>query len=409
MVSDYNIWIAILGLASIWSIFFFYSFGFYSYRSYKAVESPKAPDNEDDTFLFSGIYEWKAWQYILSGILCWLCSILAARFYTSRGFTQVISGLFRGDQAAYSIYQHYVIDANIGTFSLTKIPYILMLVYCTVMLLWTMVGLIMSGEKLVLFKIVHLLNVILAYYYFGVARGTNFEMYIVFVILVYSLLNRPGNTLKDERRRKRSIIIIAALAVVVVIIFRAVVAARGNVFRNQICTEIKYDPNKWISQTFPTITNMGLSVFRYFGFGIFTIGMIVDKVFLQDATGVIAHLIPCGFTLIKGEDLPSITREVVDIGVGWVPDYISFINSTGLIFTFAIFFLLGCLSARLYKSKRAALLKNLIGAVIFLEMLSIPVGNFIATSTPNEISILLILIWYFKGKRHISIGRRRII
>lgn len=403
-VSDYKINIALIGLYAIWLIYIAYAVGFRLAKDDVKISEPNIESGNYDRFFFSGISNWKPWMYILAAAFAWLCTILAGQFYTSRGFVSVISGLFNGAKA-YSIYQHYVISANIGRLTLNKIPYILMLVYSTVILFWSVPGLLLSGKKMKPVQMIYLGSVILSYFYFGLARGTNFEMYIIFVLIVYCLLNKSSGTGMDPKMRRRAFAAILVMGTVIVLIFRAVIAARGNVFNYQICTEITYNPDRLFSQTFPVLSNIGLSVFRYFGFGIFTIGMSIDKLVLEPAGGLLAFIVPQGFSMIFNENLLALTRQTVDIGVGWVPDYFSFINTLGLPLTLALFFLLGVLVGRLEYSDRSKLLKDLIGAVVFLEMLSIPVGNFISTSTPNELTILLILLWYLKGRANFSFGR----
>lgn len=405
-VSDYNPAIAAAGLLCIWPVYCAYSLGFKSIKGYSNSETKY--DGNNEKFLFSQIAEWKPIQYFSASFISWMCSAMAARFYTGRGFFRVIRGLFNGERA-YSIYQHHIIEAKIGTFTLRKIPFILMLVFTTVILFWSMLGLLASEKKMTKIQIVYLVSAVASYFYFGIARGTNFEMYIIFVLFVFCLLNRTGNTKKDMKKQRKAIVGLSVLAVGVVLIFRMVVAARGNVFRNQICTEIVFDETRLISRLFPTITNIALSVFRYFGFGIFTIGMVMDRIVLNTIQGIVAYCMPMGFELFFGNDLMSITRKTVDIGVGWVPDYISFINTFGLFLTLFLFYFIGKLIGGLQLSNRARLLKNLISMVAFLEMLSLPVGNFIATSTPNELAVLLILLWYFKGNLHITVGRKRLL
>lgn len=395
LVSDYSILTAFLGLLAVWSVYLAYSLGFRSVPYDKALENINYSNNknDDDKFIFSNINEWKSWQYVFAGVLCWLCSLLAARFYTSRTFLSVIRGLLIGENG-YSIYQHYVIEANIGVLSIQKIPYILMLVFCTVLLFWSVLGIGLSGTKKRPIQWVFLALVLSSYYYFGLARGTNFELYIIFILIMYSLLNRGGNTKQDRRKRRRAIVVITIVAVLFILLFRFIVALRGNEFNYQICPELHYDPEKWFSQLFPTITNMGLSIFRYFGYGIFTIGTVISEVCMESIRGIIAFLIPFGTDLLFHENLMTITRHTVDIGVGWVADYFAIVNMLGIPLMLTVFVMLGRLNARLYTSNRAKLLKDLIGALIFIQMISIPVGNFITISTPNKLTAALVILWF---------------
>ena len=393
LVSNYPISTAILGLINLWGVYLAFSLG---YRSIRRTEDFNEYDlSEDDKFLFSSIVEWKTWQYFLAGILCWVSSIAAARFYTSRSFSTVIHGLLTGENG-YSVYQHYVIEANIGVLSIRKIPFILMLVFITVMLFWTVLGIMLSGRKLTRVQIVYLIAVLGAYYFFGLARGTNFELYTAFILVMYGLLNRGSNSLKDRRKRRRAIIIISIGAFIVVLIFRSMVALRGNVFNYQICPELRYNPDRLFSQLFPAITNIGLSIFRYFGYGIFTIGTVLNEVTLNSLRGIVAHSVPLGYELLFNENLTDIVRSTVDVGVGWVADYFSFVNYLGFPLMLVLFLALGRMNAKLFLSKRAKLLKDLVGALLFVQMLSLPVGNFISISTPNKLTTILVVLWYCK-------------
>ena len=392
-VSNYPIISAFFGLVSLWSMYFAFAIGYKSVRVNVNFDCNDLV--EEDKFFFSNIVDWKNWQYFISSVFCWISSILAARFYTSRSFSSVIRGLFTGVNG-YLIYQRHVVEASIGVLSIRKIPFILMLMFITVMLFWSVLGIMLSGRKITIIQIIYLISIVLSYYYFGLARGTNFELYTVFVLVMYGLLNRGSNSQRDRKKRRKAIIIISLSAFMVVLIFRYMVALRGNVFNYQICSELKYNPDSMLSRTFPILTNIGLSIFRYFGYGIYTIGTIINEVTLNSFKGIVAHLIPFGYELLFNDTLPNIVRDTVDVGVGWVADYFSIVNCLGFPLMLMLLFVLGRMNARLLLSNRAKLLKDLVGALLFIQMLSIPVGNFIAISTPNKLTTIFVLLWYSK-------------
>ena len=396
LISDYKFIYALFGLGSIWCVYLFFAAG---YQSVKRNDDSEVFFNKS-RFPFSGVSEWKPFQYLFCDIICWASTILAARFYTSRGFVRVVSGLFNGE-AAYSIYQSYARNVN-SSFSVVKIPYILMLTFLTAMLIWSATGILIEVERIKPIQLFHLTSLFLSYLYFGIARGTNFEMYIAFVALVYCILNRKNR--KNDANSKKSIIIVLLLGFLVVVIFRIVVEARGVSFVNRICKEITYLPDRMISRLFPALTNMMTSIFRYLGWGTFTIGVYKYDIVLEGFKGIIANLMPLGFRTLFGSNLPDIIRATVSVGVGWVPDYMTFVDYLGLPLFFIFIFLLGRLGAWLKFSPRIPqLLADVIGLLVFIEMLSIPVGNFLFTSTPNMLTVLAAALWYLYEK--ISIRR----
>ena len=391
LVSDYEFSYAFWGLTILWSVYFAFSVGYHSSK-WLSIQEETIEKKEPFPFPFAQIADWKTGYYLLCGIACWICVILAGRFYTSRGLIQVISGLFTGERA-YSIYQSYARIVN-QSFSIRKVPYILMLTYSTVVLFWGSAGIILSGKKIKISQYVFLVLVYTAYIYFGIARGTNFEVYIAFIVLVYCILNRQFGGAR--RLNKQALIWVGILGIGVIIIFRLVVGARGITFRNNICTEIRYDPERFVSKYFPIVTNMMTSIFRYLGWGIYTFGAFFNDVISDSFKGFFASLLPLGYPLIFNADLPTIIRDTVDVGVGWVPDHMTFINYFGMFGYALILFVTGRLAAQItYSHNIPNILSGLIGLIIFIEMLSIPVGNFLITSTPNTLTALIIVFWYY--------------
>lgn len=391
LVSDYNVSYAFFGLVSLWLIYLFFSMGFTSVKENDFDE----PTLTKTKFLFSNIMMWKPYQYILCDTTCWISTILAGKFYTSRGFIRVVSGMVNGE-TAYSIYQSYARTVN-SHFSLAKIPYILMLTYLTVILIWSASAIIIEVASIKPIQYCHLISVFLSYLYFGIARGTNFEMYIAFVVIVYCILNRKMKS--NKRISKRQVITVILLGFIVIIIFRLVLEARGIELTNAICQEINYLPERAVSKLFPVLTSLMTSIFRYLGWGSFTIGVYKYEIVLGSIEGFIANLIPFGYRTLYSRSLPDIMRNTISVGVGWVPDYMTFIDFLGLPLFLASLIILGRLGACKSKSsKMPALLVDVIDILIFIEMLSIPVGNFLAVSTPNKLTALFAFLWYLDAK-----------
>lgn len=400
-VSDYKITHALWGLIAIWVAFFAYEFGF---KSVERRQETPAQTLAPDTPAFAEVSSWRTGTYLLHMVLAWVCSILAARYYTGYGFMRVLSGLASGE-SLYVHYQNYFQEAGLASFSLLKIPFILMLMYVTVILFVSFLGILASGKKITLKHLVYLGSIGLAYYYFGISRGTNFEMYIIFVLLAYCLLCRtPVRKNPAKAKSKYSAVIwVGALGLVAIGIFQVVLTERGYVFRNDICEEIHYNPNSFIASRFPAIASLGLSVFSYLGYGIYAIGAAIEEIVLTSPQNTAALFVPMAYEALIGQELPQILRETIAIGVRWVPDWVSLTGLLGLPVFLAMMFFLGRITAKSYAVQLPKLLQNLVCALSFLFMLSLPVGNFIFASTANLGLLFFAVVWYIM-QRHIRIS-----
>lgn len=406
-VSDYKFSYAFIGILFVWATYFGLKLGFCSTKG-KAYNtdgrSNSSKTSVHDSFPLSNISFWPVWKYIIALITSWISAILTARFYTGRNFTLVIQGVL-GDNSAYNSYQSYFVQNNIGSFSISKIPYILMLAYLTIITIWSIVGILLSNRKNGIWRVLYVIGVTLAYAYFGAARGTNFETYIIFIILAYCLLQKSGG-IKGKSLKYLLIVIIAGI--ILVFIFRARVIARGVEFQNNICPEITFNNNSFLARNFPSLVNIGLSVFGYLGYGIFCIGVTISDICFRSVEDFVGFLIPFGHRIFNDATLSDTLSHTISMGARWTPDFVNLIDVTGILLYFVVLFLLGKFLRKSYKIKAPDLLKNIIGALIFIEMLSIPVGNFLVASTSNEIMLLFVLIWVLQyGGVQVTLSKSR--
>ena len=122
-VSDYEISHAFPGLLCMWLTFLIFNWGFNSYKKTTKAPLVNIVKQEGKPYPFSKIMIWPARRYVIAAIATWICSIMSERYYTGKGVTAVIKGAF-GGASAYNDYQRYFSENNLGTFSLSKIPYI---------------------------------------------------------------------------------------------------------------------------------------------------------------------------------------------------------------------------------------------------------------------------------------------
>lgn len=382
------------GLIAMWIIFLLFFIGFSSIKNNKKhlVKS----ENVSIPY-FCDVYNWKGRTYIFQIIVCWLCSVLSARFYTGLNPLQVIGHIMAGD-SLYAMYQKYFNEMGIATFSLQKIPYILMMIYLTVILFFSFLGVFSSGKKLRFKHYLYIVAIASSYYYFGICRGTNFEMYIIFVLIAYSLLCGPISNKLNLAKKNNKVLLVLVFGVIAVIVFRIVLTVRGSKFSNSICPEIQFNPESFVATVFPAVTNIGLSVFAYLGYGIYTMGVTVYNIIFSSFENVVSLMLPQAYELMNGQTLSDTLRETINVGVRWVPDWVNLGGSFGFPLFFVMIFLLGRFSAKCYSNDAPHLLNSLVCSIVFLFMLSLPVGNFIFASTPNVGLVCFAALWYMQNK-----------
>ncbi len=395
LISDYDFWAVLLGLGSIWLVFTAFQVGFSvtSFNERREIIPVTATESPRRNFL-EGINEWRAGTYIVHAVLCFMSAVLSAQFYTGKSLIGVIQAILQ-DRSLYSEYQLYFKTAGIASFSIEKIIYILMLTYLTVMLLAGYVGILIPHGKKRFSQIFFLAVASVSHLYFGLARGTNFEMYILFVIFLYALLNKKTKNSGQTSLSKKSILLIIGIGIIMVVVFKLVIEARGYVFTKNISYEIKYNADSIISKMFPTITDMVLAVFAYLGFGVSAIGFFIKDITFGSFSGLFASFIPFGHEIVLDTTIEESLRSVVNLGVKWVPDYLQFIGWLGMPLLLIFSFMLGVFLAKAQSGRVSSISAELVGFVIFLQMISFPIGNFILTSTPITLTAAFALVMYF--------------
>src|SRR5690606_24710456 len=95
-----------------------------------------------------------------------------------------------------------------------------------------------------------------------------------------------------------------------------------------------------------------------------------------------------------GISIPEIMSRMIHIGVRWNPDSILLIDKIGYFGLLMICIVMGILSKKfsLLEDKKPVL--HLTNYVILLQMISLPVGNFIFTSSANKLIVMLLIIYW---------------
>ncbi len=398
LVSDYKICYARLVLICVWLTFVAFKCGFNSSKSVYS-ESNCVLENEHVSFPLSGIDHWSPAKYFFVALIDWLFAIMSAKFYTGRGFFSVLKGAFGGDSVYYS-YQEYFRLNQLNSFSVEKIPYILMCAFLTIILFWSVISLLNIKNKK-WYNITFVILVVFAYLYFGSSRGTNFEVYIVFVLFLFCLIKK----MQESTQIKKVVYIGCGTfsALLMVFIYQARVLDRGMTLVYSICPEIHFVSNSFLGENFPLTTKAFLSFFSYLGYGIYCIGVSVGDICMSSIRGLVSMSVPGGFFLISEDSMHEMIKKTINVQARWIPDMVDFVDTFGFVVYFCCMFFLGCFLKNVMCGSYSVFLKNLIQVVITIEMLSLPVGNFLVTSSSNKIMVLFLLLFFIKSRYRISL------
>ena len=356
---------------------------------FRSVDNDKTLVNCDYNLIFNGIQDWGFIKCLLNLVVCWICTVLSAKFYTGKGPAAVFSS-FLGAGNSYNDYQAFFNSSNIASMGIAKIPYVIMLTFLVFQLCASFLSILLSSKQIKIYQYAYLLLLAMAYYYFGSSRGTNFEAYLLFILIAYCLLVRSMKGFYKIEYRKLLLILllIFLLGIVMIFVYRKVVENRGVHFNYDICPEIVFIRTRLISKLMPTLLAIATSIFSYLGYGIFAIGVTFSDLIFKSVSVSIFSLLPKGNEILAGSTLNFALRDTIDVNVRWVPDYINFIDLFGLLGFFIITYFVGRFMASYQKKHVPTVVSNVMNFLIFVEMLSLPVGNFLLSSTPNKLLLL---------------------
>lgn len=380
IISNYELSTAFMGIFLMFISYFAFYLGNISKKERRYTQK-----KSNLHFPFEKIEQWSTCKYLLFAMLCWFFSIASAIFYTGKKPIQVLSS-FLGGGNTYNLYQKYFQEANIASFSIDKVPYIIMLSLLTIILFFSFICLTQNQKISTPIQKIFLLSITFSYLYFGAARGTNFEAFTIFIIFGYCLLMKQQN----KKQRYASIFLVLILGVVLIYIYMEVVSGRGVTFSNNLCAEITLNEKSTFTSLFPNITSVAAALFSYLGFGQYCMGICLNKISFNSIKGVIALLLPLGYPVLYSNSYTNMLESKIDLGVRWIPDSIQIINYTGIIVYLIILYFLGKFVKNLRYSGLSLTIQNVIKIIVFLEIISLPMGNFIMTSTPNKILVLFV-------------------
>jgi len=361
------------------------------YFSYKAKSCCNSSENKPC----------KPWLLKLSkgnmlfiAILSICFSIMVTNYYTGQTPFSIIDNISNNISLYYE-YQTYFRDQQRGAFSLTKLPFIFMAFYIKLLLFYSYITLFIFKSKLNKFDIIYLFLISIAHIYFGIARGTNFEYFELTVLIIFIIL------IKYSGKYKFSIKLLLKVGILIscmIFLFYSIIKERGVSLNYYISRDVFFDQKGIVSTILPFLSFIVIMIYSYFGFGFYYISSYINYIWFESGTNIFLGLLPFGFKSINNNSLKYLMNNIVDMGARWHPDIIFIIERFGYLGLLLFCFFLGMFA----KCKDKSPIVYLTNFMIFLQMISLPVGNFISTSSSNKL-IVMTLIFYWIWKKMVKV------
>ena len=327
---------------------------------------------------------------------------LYINFYTGNSILTVFSSLLlnqTGAESLYYTYQRHFAENQLATFSLEKLPYII--IYPILKLGFYCVTLHLISHRQMSKKVVIPVTILfLLFLTIGLARGTSLELFELACFLMFCVVFAFQKN--PDKKSRRKLVLLSLLPILAYLLFDHFKAMRyedGIIVTSTEGETFVLDQDSFLANNFPWLFNVLRSLSSYFMFGFYYISHCFNDLWLQSIEGFISLLVPMGTPIFFS---PDNTKELLDgtyinFGVRWVPDIVLWIERFGLIFSLTFIYLLGkfthVLDDKFRKSDNTIYVCMLF--FILVQMASFSVGNFISSSSSNILMVILCVFLVF--------------
>lgn len=382
----------------LWITYFFYIAGFYINVKRKELTNTQMHSQSNRSWLLNK----SKISLMVILLITIFSSIASVKYYTGQTPIGVIRSLINNVSLYYQ-YQFHFKEQGIATFSITKIPYILMLFFVKYIFYYVFITYLIIKDKTDMFEKIFIILIGLSFAYVGIARGTNFEFFEIVMMVIFIILNRS----KTRKKIKvKPLIGIGLIIASMIFIFFSVISTRGVQFNYYISRDVYYDSEALISSKLPLLSLVIITLYDYLGFGFFYMSNFISKLWFRSPSDFLAGMVPNGFIAMRNSSIQQIMLSIVEKGVRWEPDMIGIINSFGFIGLLLLVFSLGIFSRVMINRRMNNGMSLLTNYIILMQMVSLPVGNFVIVSSASKLIILTISVyWVNKFITKIKISR----
>lgn len=328
---------------------------------------------------------------ILAIIFATVFTPLYINFYTGNSLFIALLNLFEG-KSNYIEYQNYFASEELSNLTIGKLPYIIGAGILKYLYLFNLVQIIAFKRKISLYHFTVILLLILLNVTISIARGTSFELFETGIVLIYLLFQRNKLLNIHSQFGLKTKVLLFTSVIILFFVFGFNVDLRGEM--DCVTREYCFDKKTFLSINFPSFSKTIFSLSGYFIFGTYFIASVLKFHVLTGINPFLSFLFPKGLLLFNYGSSYSdlICNRNIDCGVAWIPEIIQLITYFGFIGGGVFLFLLGRLSVFLYSRAYNSISYSILLFYVFFYMISLPVGNFISTSSSNVIAIFIAII-----------------
>lgn len=384
------------GMILMWLIFFIYKLGITGRGAIsKDSEFVNLTDLHRDTSILS----------FSLGVIFLVYIPFYVSFYTGNTFNDILDTLL-GNNTNYRNYQMYFESNNLSELSVKKMPYIISFALIKLGASLSILKILVFQEKRKKIDYITLLFIIFSFLYSSIGRGTSFELFELFTMIVFAFLLKIRIKIGSLTLPRRNIFQIVGVSLILIIYFIINIANRFNVaesiiesdfsFINCATNEFCVDNKSLIYKISPVFAVTLFQLANYFTFGIFFSSKLITGVFLKSIEGFLSFVIPSGAFLFFGKSYTNIVCELlIDCGHDWIPDIVMLMMYLGGMGTVLFLYYLGVVSGKFFiKAVNGSLFSSLLLYYIIVFVISLPSGNFITASSSNQLCILVSVIMY---------------
>lgn len=379
-ITSLNLFDILPSIILMWFLYFVFSFG------YKLNIKNNKLENISIYQTVNILFQKKIIMFVLA-ILSILSSIIAAHYYTGKTLTTTFYGLINHINF-YGEYQQYAKTYGSKILSMAKIPYILMMFYFKLILYYSYIIILLVKNKIKRFDIFYLLCLTFSQIYFGIARGTNFELFELIILIIYIILLRNKN--KSIKISLKNVIFLFSSIISMLFIFYFSVAKRGMQFNDNNFREFVYNDDT-IFKYIPILPFASLLLYNYFGFGFVYLSIYFKSVWNYKGISFFRDLFPHAQNTLQNN-----MNQLIFLNTRWKPDVIIYINNYGFLGLIIIIFFLALFLKYIKKFGNTTLV-HLTQLISLFQLISLPVGNFVFVSSATTLIVLFILfLWFWK-------------
>lgn len=318
---------------------------------------------------------------------------LYTKFYTGINIFSSITNLFSGI-SNYYLYQNYFSEAELNQFSLNKLPFIIGHGVLRFMFIAIVFKTIIFKTRSSLIEKLSIAIMAVTIIVVGIARGTSFEFFELVLILFFAIISKGILSGQKHLMSKKLLIKGLIVSFIILSLFSYNINLRmGGSF--SYFNDPDFDKGSILYLVSRPVALLVFSLYGYFLFGLYFNSIIINNLWFSSPIGFVSSLTPHGITLFNIDSgYRNFAGKIIDLGAKWNPDSSVLIESFGIILTFIIIYFLGRYSRKIYCEANKYVSVLILLFYIFYIMISLPMGNFITSSSANMISILIAIIFY---------------